>query len=210
MLKAVKLYKTFGTRVLFKNVNFEIYPASIHLLQGNNGVGKSTLFKIITGLLEQSSGTIECELDISQIGYLAHNSFMYPQMTALENIEFWHTLHTKKSAHKDEYMSVLEKFGLSKFAYEKVQIFSRGMVQKLSLARLKMQNPKLYLLDEPSTGLDVSARKMLIDEIIENKRNNASVFWISHNIEYDMQYADFLHILENKTLTSKEIEKGTL
>ncbi len=205
MLKARKLAKNFGSRLIFKNVDFELYPQSIHLLQGNNGVGKSTLFKILAGLLEADAGTIESELTLDKVGYLAHASFLYPELTALENLTFWHALLTKKSLEKDEYMAILEDFSLAKFAHEKTRVFSRGMLQKLTLARLIAQKPNLYLLDEPSTGLDVQARKLLIEKIMQAKNEGACVFWISHDIENDKLFADYVHILENKTMYTQKL-----
>ncbi len=207
MLKATNIAKNFETRLLFKNVNFEILPQSIHLLQGANGAGKSTLFKIILGLLEQDHGEIVTALKHKDVGYIAHALFQYPQFTALENLKFWHNLHTQKTCKDEEYIAILEKVGLALFAHEEVRIFSRGMKQKLNIARLLVQEAKLYLLDEPTTGLDVEARNFLISHILEAKQNGASVFWISHDIENDKKHADFLHILEDKTLKTS-ILKG--
>ncbi len=200
MLKAKKLAKNFGSRLIFKNVDFELYPQSIHLLQGGNGVGKSTLFKIIAGLLEADAGNIETKLLQEEVGYLAHASFLYPELTALENLSFWHRTLSGRSLKENEYMQILEELSLARFAHEKVRIFSRGMVQKLTLARLLAQKPRLYLLDEPSTGLDVQARKLLVEKILQAKENNACVFWISHDIEKDKLFADYLHVLENKSM----------
>ncbi len=205
MLKAKKLAKNFGSRLIFKNVDFELNPQSIHLLQGSNGVGKSTLFKILAGLLEADAGQIETGLTLDKVGYLAHASFMYPELTALENLTFWHSLLTKKSLEKQEYMAILEELSLAKFAHEKTRIFSRGMLQKLTLARLMAQKPSLYLLDEPSTGLDVQARKLLIEKILQAKQENACVFWISHDIENDKIFADYIHVLEDKTMHTEKL-----
>ncbi len=205
MLTAKKLAKNFGSRLLFKNVDFEIYPQSLHLLQGNNGVGKSTLFKILAGLMEADAGNIKTNLQPSELGYLAHASFLYPELTALENLTFWHSLISQKALSKQEYMDILESLSLAKFAHEKVRIFSRGMVQKLTLARLLAQKPKLYLLDEPSTGLDVQARKLLVEKMLEAKEDGASIFWISHDVENDKAFADYVHILENKSMHMQKI-----
>ncbi len=206
MLKATNIAKNFETRLLFKNVDFEILPQSIHLLQGPNGAGKSTLFKIILGLLEQDHGEIITQLLHKDVGYVAHALFQYPQFTALENLKFWHNLHTKKSLTNEEYISILEKVGLGLFAHEEVRIFSRGMKQKLNIARLLVQEPILYLLDEPTTGLDVEARNFLLSHIIEAKERGASIFWISHDIENDKKHADYLHILEDKTLKTIDLK----
>ncbi len=207
MLKAVNIAKNFGGRLLYKNVNFELYPQSIHLLQGKNGSGKSTLFKILCGLLEQDAGTISTDLNISEVGYLAHSSFFYPQLSALENLKFWHKMHSGKSLSDKEYLEILEKVGIGRFAYENIKIFSRGMVQKLSIARLLAQKPKLYLFDEPTTGLDTEARKFLVEQILWAKQEGFCTFWISHDIEKDKEFADYLHIIEDKTLSTQKLKQ---
>lgn len=200
MLKVEKLAKSYKNRLLFKNVDFEILPHSIHLLQGNNGVGKSTLFKILVGIEEQDAGKIETELQLPEVGYLAHTSFLYPQLSALENLKFWHTMHTKQFLKDEEYMQILEDIGLARFAHEQVQIFSRGMLQKLTIARLLAQKPKLFLLDEPSTGLDIHAKDFLIKQILKAKEEGSAIFWISHDVEKDRAFADYIHVLEEKSL----------
>ncbi len=210
MLKVENLAKTFGGRILYKNVNFELYSQSIHLLAGKNGTGKSTLFKILCGLVEEDAGTIKTDLTLADVGYLAHQSFFYPQLSALENLKFWNNVHSSKTLLEEEYLAILEKVGLGRFAYEKVKIFSRGMQQKLSIARLLAQKPKLYLLDEPSTGLDTEAKAFLIEQILQAKEKNASIFWISHDIEKDIEFADYLHTIEQKALITQKIEKGII
>ncbi len=208
MLEVTKLAKSYNNRLLFKNVDFKIFPQSIHLLQGVNGAGKSTLFKILIGLVNSDTGEIKTEIDISEVGYLAHATFLYPQLTALENLRFWHNVHTQKNLKDEEYISILERVGLARFAHEQVRIFSRGMAQKLNIARLLAQKPRLYLLDEPSTGLDIQAKNFLIENIQQAKKEGSAVFWISHDIEQDKQYADYIHTLENKTLTTLDNNKG--
>ncbi len=205
MLEVKNLAKNFGSRLLFRNVDLQLYPQSIHILEGKNGVGKSTLFKIICGLLEPDAGEVKTELNLSEVGYLAHATFLYPQMTALENLKFWHTMNTGKTLTEKEYMTILESVGLVKFAHEKVRIFSRGMSQKLTIARLLAQKPKLYMLDEPSTGLDTDAKNFLIEKILEAKQEGACVFWISHDVDRDKQYADFIHTIENKSLITSQV-----
>ncbi len=209
MLRVKKLAKTFGTRILFKNVEFEILPQSIHILQGANGAGKSTLFKILLGFIEQDAGEIESELNINEIGYVGHATFQYPELSALENLRFWHNLHTKKELATKDYLALLEEVGLARFANEPTRIFSRGMAQKLNIARLLLQKPKLYLLDEPSTGLDVQARAFLVNHILKAKEDGAAVFWISHDIEKDKAYADYLHSLEHQKLTTLALSKNS-
>ncbi len=208
MLEVKKLAKSYNNRLLFKNINFEIFPHSIHLLEGANGAGKSTLFKILIGLVNSDAGEIKTKIDISEVGYLAHATFLYPQLTALENLRFWHNTHTQKNFTDEEYINILEIVGLARFAHEQVRIFSRGMAQKLNIARLIAQKPKLYLLDEPSTGLDTQAKNFLITHIQDAKKAGSAIFWISHDKEQDRQYADYIHLLENKTLATINTEEN--
>ena len=90
--------------------------------------------------------------------------------------------------------------GLAKHAHERAGIFSRGMAQRLNLARLLLSEPSLILLDEPATGLDVSSRRMLMELMLKARSEGAAVLWISHDTASDARHADRILTLENRSL----------
>ena len=93
MLKLTGVGKLFGSRVVLRNVSLETQPGTVSLLVGANGAGKTTLLKIMAGLARPSAGTVERHCDPGELGYLGHATFIYPGLSALENLAFWSRLH---------------------------------------------------------------------------------------------------------------------
>ncbi len=193
--------KSFDLRLLYKNVNFTIYPADIVLLTGKNGSGKSTLLKLAAGLSKPSKGKISYSLPPEQSAYLGHATFLYPQLTAFENLEFWiKAFGLQKDNFKERILQTLKLVNLHKFADDTVNIFSRGMAQRLNIARIILQDPSFLLLDEPCTGLDLDSKAIFYACIDEFKAKNACILWVSHDLQADKKYANkFMHI-EDKSI----------
>lgn len=196
VLSVHKAAKFFGNRLIFKNVSCELERGEVLLVAGPNGAGKSTLMKIMAGLASASAGEIELRLEPEQVAYLGHDTFIYPALTASENLKFWASMYGCKSddATVD---AALERVGLLRFAAEKAGGFSRGMSQRLNLARVWMVQPQLIFLDEPGTGLDVKSLGMLRDEIRQFRSSGVSVVWISHHVAEDCGIADKVLELAN-------------
>lgn len=212
LLRLKKIAKIYGNRLIFKGISLEIAPGGITLLVGANGAGKSTLLKIMAGLVRPDEGEVLTELAASDIGYLGHQTFIYPHFSARENLAFWAGLYmpkkdAKNGTHRERYAArnaaidgVLARVGLQDFAEEQAGAFSRGMAQRLNLARVLMQRPKLLLLDEPTTGLDARSKAVLDGELLAAAEHGAGIVWISHSLEDDLAKADFLVMLENHAL----------
>lgn len=200
--------KTFDMRLLYKNVNILLYPSNITLLTGNNGTGKSTLLRIAAELCRPTHGSITCNVPKAQCAYLGHATFIYPQLTAYENLEFWtHAVRGKKPA-KSEIMSVLKQVNLEKFTHDPAGIFSRGMSQRLNIARIILQDPTFLLLDEPSTGLDTESKTIFYNCIQSFAQKKACILWVSHDAEADSKYATHLMHIEKQGITFQEIKKN--
>ncbi len=156
------LSKSFGETPVLRDVNLKLFAGRAAVLIGGNGAGKSTLLRILGGLSRPSAGRVtvfgEDSLSLShqsrrRIGMLSHQSWLYPNLTARENIEFYATLYgvPHSQAACDRW---LDQVGLLAVADERVRSFSRGMEQRLSLARAMLVEPMLLLLDEPFAALD--------------------------------------------------------
>jgi heme exporter protein A len=197
LLTAKQISKFFGPKLVFKNIDLSVAEGEIVLLVGANGTGKSTLLRILSGLARPTQGNVQSELDEAGIGYMGHETFIYPQMTALENLRFWARLYGLQSEYK-HYMGLLKKVGLAGLAQERPAHFSRGMIQRLSLARVLLIEPVLLFLDEPSTGLDRSSQGLLKEEIIAARTRGAGIVWVSHHEEDDLQLANRVFVLKDK------------
>ena len=165
MLELDRVAKLYGVKVIFKEVSCAFTAGSVSLLVGGNGAGKSTLMRIMAGLSRPSAGRVrQAESGTRsgglRLGYLGHATFLYPGLTALENLAFWRTAHGLRLSRSD-LLTGLERVGLAAHAHERAGVFSRGMAQRLNLARVLMIEPDLLLLDEPGTGLDAASLALL-------------------------------------------------
>lgn len=197
LLTARQVSKFFGPKLVFKDVNLTVAANEVVLLVGANGAGKSTLLKILAGLGRATAGSIHSEPDEGSIGYMGHETFIYSQLTALQNLHFWAKFYGLQARDK-QYMALLQKVGLGGLAQERPLHFSRGMTQRLSLARVLLLRPALLFLDEPSTGLDKSSQRLLKQEILAARLRGAGIIWVSHHEEEDVKLADKVLVLKDK------------
>lgn len=186
--------KFYGDRLIFKNLDIEVAAGRALMVVGVNGAGKSTLLRLMAGLSKPSAGSVESSLDRSEMAYLGHQTFLYAEASALENLRFWTGLHGLHLS-EDDLMSALTRVGLAPFAEERAGHFSRGMAQRLNLARVFLISPKLLFLDEPDTGLDEASKAVLHQEIERARAAGHAVVWVSHHLERDLPRADdVLHL----------------
>lgn len=198
MLELVRVAKTYGVKVIFKDVSCAFAPGTVSMLVGGNGAGKSTLMRVMAGLSRPSAGLARLAENV-RVGYLGHATFLYPGLTALENLAFWRDACGLALSRKD-IMAALERVGLEAHAQERAGVFSRGMAQRLNLARILMQEPNLLLLDEPGTGLDANSLALLRREVAEARSRDACVILISHDLAGDAPLADRLLALDGRRL----------
>ncbi len=208
MIQVHEITKSFGSKRALDAVSFSVEHGEYVALLGANGAGKTTLTRILATLSRPSSGHIEiagfspkkaANLIRHNIGVMSHYSFLYDDLTAEENLHFYgrmynvHNFRTKSS-------DLLNQVDLFSRRYDKVGTFSRGMQQRLSLARALLHNPPILLLDEPFAGLDISAAEMvksLLDELIANDK---TVLLTVHDIDYALENSTRLLILKQGKL----------
>jgi len=216
LLKNVR--KNFGSFKAIRDISIEIEAGSSLALLGPNGAGKTTLLKLISGITKPTSGIISVfghepwkfnEKLRKKIGMVSHNPFLYNELTAMENLTFYGKIYGVQNLNKkiDE---LLRKMRLENRKHSYVKSFSRGMKQRLSIARALLNDPELLILDEPTSGLDIVGRKELL-EYLRNYRNNRTVLLATHNLE-EAKICDEVAIILNGKLVhvfemSDEIEK---
>jgi len=198
LIEAEGLSKFFGVKPVFRKLDFCVDPGQVVLVLGENGSGKSTLLRILAGLLQPSGGRLHVGTEPGEVGYVGHQPYVYPGLSAWGNLRFWARLHGI-SADKRRMEQALARFGLERIKHEPVAFYSRGMLQRLNLARVLCLGPRVYLLDEPSTGLDTSARAVLHEVIGELRGKGCVVLWVSHYPERDMFLADRMVHLKDRS-----------
>jgi len=180
ILEARALAKLFGVTPVFSGVELTVGPGEGVLIIGRNGAGKSTLMKTLSGLVAPTSGkSLVCgresrhlKTSDRRVGVLAHQSMLYPNLTARENLEFYGELYALPSPPESA-SHWLERMDLAAAAEKRVRTFSRGMEQRLAIARALLPEPDLLLLDEPFAALDrdgVALVTGLIKDAIARRR----------------------------------------
>ncbi|MDR2820393.1 MAG: ABC transporter ATP-binding protein [Desulfovibrio sp.] len=199
VLELDRVAHSYGQTLVFRDISCKFGAGSVTLLLGGNGAGKSTLLRVMAGLTRPSFGTVRFAEKSGKIGHLAHSTFVYPALTALENLTFWREAYCL-AATRDEMFKILERVGLAARACDRAGTFSRGMAQRLNLARILLLDPDVLLLDEPDTGLDAASRALLRRELLEARGRGACVVLASHDIASDAPLADRVLLLENGRL----------
>lgn len=188
-IEASHLTKTFGTRKAVDDVTFVLPKGAFLSIFGPNGAGKTTLLNMISTLSRPSSGTLAVAgFDVKErpeevrhrIGYISHLSMLYPDLTAEENLMFYARLYgvNDPQARID---FLLDAVGLAHRKLDTVRTFSRGMIQRASIARALVHDPEIVLLDEPYSGLDPHAVD-IFDGLIEKVRAGRTFVMVSHDL----------------------------
>jgi heme exporter protein A len=207
MLETKKLVKSFGERAVLRSLDLTIRQGEFVMLLGANGAGKTTLLRIMSMLMRPTDGVVElagirsdkAKPSIRElIGVISHQTFLYEDLNAYENLGFYGQLYgVRKIKHRID--EVLEIVGLTGRAQDRVRTYSRGMQQRLSIARAILHNPPVLLLDEPDTGLDRQASDMLSNLIREMAIENTArtVLMTTHNLERGLMMCNRVIVLAN-------------
>lgn len=203
MLEARRISKHVGDRFILTDISFRAEPGALLAIFGPNGAGKSTLLRILALLSVPTSGEVWINGQLatedhgllrSRIGLLSHQSFLYEALSAMENLDFYGRLYGLPDRQRRVHEAI-DTAGLSLFAHDPVRTYSRGMQQRLAIARTLLHDPDILLLDEPYTGLDQSARGLLDRLISEAKERGRTILLVSHDTAEGLRTADQVLIL---------------
>lgn len=186
---ATGVRRRFGPLEALKGVDLAVEEGSSIALFGSNGAGKTTLLRVLAGLLRPTGGRVELfgvPLPGSpqlrrRLGVVAHDSFLYPDLSALENLRYYARLYGVTDARRPS--ELLASFGLAAAASRPVRTYSRGMLQRVSLARAILHRPDLLLLDEPFAGLDPGVSALLERTLLSLHAAGATIVFSSHDLE---------------------------
>jgi len=191
-----RLERSFGRLSVLRGLDLELERGASMALLGANGSGKTTLLRLLAGLLRADGGlctVLGCRLPLAadmreRIGYLGHESWLYGDLSARENLEFYCRLYGVRD--KGAVDSLLARVGLLRAAARRVRSFSRGMVQRLALARTLLHDPELLLLDEPFTGLDRDGVELLEELVTERRAAGTTLLIVTHDLPRVSALAD--------------------
>ena len=213
-ITAAKLSKRYGAHRALAGVDLELTAGHLCALLGPNGAGKSTLLGIVSTLVRPSGGEVIYREGSAarehddrlrgEIGVLAHAALIYGELTAVENLAFWGKLYGVADAEARA-AALLDEVGLDDKARHRVaRGYSRGMLQRLSLARALLHRPRVLLLDEPFTGLDRGGAQALARSLGHAKRDGCLVLVITHDLETISDLTDHVAVLQRGRLVHEE------
>lgn len=190
-LSASQITKYFGHRAVVKKADLMINAGEVVAIFGPNGAGKTTFIKILATLLRPTSGKLEIEgtnaiADYAKVrkmlGVIVHEHLAYPTLTPFENLKFFGQMSGVEHL-ETRCKTLLNEVGLQQFVHEPLQIFSRGMTQRFMIARALLHHPSILLFDEPFSGLDTSAKQLVLDRITQERQNGKGILITTHNTE---------------------------
>ena len=160
ILSVEKLQCKRNNFILFNCISFKVFEGGLVIIKGNNGTGKTSLLHSLCGLVS-FEGKVNWKIEKKKIGYLGHHMGLKDYETAEEFIAFWKKIYNSK-VNSDK---IIKFFSLDKFLYKPIGALSFGQKKKLSFARLSLLESKIWLLDEPFSGMDNKNKKLIADAI---------------------------------------------
>jgi len=202
-IAARALTKTFGSFDALKGIDLHLKKGEFLTLFGPNGAGKTTLIKLLSTLAKPTSGTLtvagydaskEAGKVRASVGVISHDPYLYENLSAFENIKFFGEMYSVPDT-TTRAKELIELIGLGARTHDLVRTFSRGMKQRLSVARSIVHDPSVLLLDEPYTGLDQKGTRIFGDTLKWLKSHERTILMTTHNIDEGLQLSDRVGII---------------
>ncbi|MDH3975201.1 MAG: heme ABC exporter ATP-binding protein CcmA [Deltaproteobacteria bacterium] len=198
MIEVSGLRKSYGSVDALRGVDLKVNKGEFLTLFGPNGAGKTTLLKILSTIIRPTSGKVlidgleinEAHQDIRRkIGVISHKTFLYGDLTALENLLFYARIYDLPNP-EERSSELIKEVGLGGREHHLVRTFSRGMEQRLSIARAIIHEPNIIYLDEPYSGLDQHAALMLRNLLKKLHTETRTIIMTTHNILHGLEISD--------------------
>lgn len=224
MLNLINVSKRYNSNKLnaVDNLSLKLDEGEVLGLIGSNGAGKSTTVSMIATLLKPDSGRIMfMDKDIVKypkairmnLGYVPQNIALYETLSGDDNLRFWsRAYHVGKDDFTEQYKKVCDIIGFtSDMLHKKVKYYSGGMKRRLNIAAALMHKPKLVILDEPTAGVDINSRNLILESINELSRNKTAIIYVGHYMEEVEKICDRICILNNgKCVINEKLENALI
>ena len=208
MIRAEKLGRRFGDYVAVEDVNVDIAKGEVFGVLGPNGAGKTTTLRLLTGLVAPTSGRAEVagisvidepERVRTKVGILTETPGLYARLDAIENLRFYADVYGVRDP-LPKIQHYLERFGLWSRRHEPVGAFSKGMRQKLAIARAVLHDPEVVFLDEPTSALDPESSRIVRDLVEELRAAGRTIVLCTHNLDEAERLCDRIGVLKRTLL----------
>jgi len=201
------LVKQFGRFAALRGVTAEFAPGRLYAILGDNGAGKTTLLRSLAGLTPPTRGSIsilgtrDVRSVCSQLGYMAHPSLLYDEMSGMENLEYFARLYG--ITDEQRCADVIEAVNLDPALTRPVGQYSQGMRQRMSLARALLNDPKILLLDEPFSNVDVRSAREMVRLLVGLRDAGKTIFVVTHQASLLADAADEFVWMEAGQIVSR-------
>ncbi len=219
MIKISGLRKSYGSVDALRGIDLNVRLGEFLTLFGPNGAGKTTLLKILSTIVRPTSGKVMIDgLDLQEahheirrkIGVISHKTYLYGDLTALENLLFYARMYDVEHP-VDRAMELIREVGLEGRENHQVRTFSRGMEQRLSIARALIHDPNIIYLDEPYSGLDQHAALILRNLLKKLHTQDRTIIMTTHNITHGLEISDRIVIqLKGKIVFEDRTDNHTV
>jgi len=214
MIESIKVTKAFGLRPVLRGVDLTVAAGEFVALFGPNGAGKTTFLRILSTLTRPTTGMVRiagwelpkyADQARGLLGVVSHQPLLYGDLSAEENLRFYARMYAlDKTGREERIAAVLDQVGLKKRAADLVRTFSRGMQQRLAIARAVLHDPPVLLFDEPYTGLDQDAAASLDGVLKSVAARGRTVIMTTHDLMRGVQMADRVVILSKGVIAFEE------
>lgn len=211
-----KLRKTYPghNKQVISGLDLTIEAGEIYGFLGPNGAGKTTTVNVISGLITPDSGKVSLfERDYNtdkryikqHLGIVPQNIALFPELTAVENLKIFGNIYGIPCAElRKRINDYLELYGLSEYADKRVSTFSGGMKRSINLIVGVLHNPDFLILDEPTVGIDVQSKKIIIDSLQEMNKRGMTILYTSHDMEEAATICSKVGIIDNGRLIAED------
>jgi heme exporter protein A len=211
-IEAKRLIKSYGEHYALRGIDLSVKWGDFLAILGPNGAGKTTLLKVLATIVKPSSGEVsvagfnlkeDAVKGRNRIGVVLHQPLLYDDLSAYENLKFYGKMY-EVSDLKDRINQLIAQVGLESRMHDPVRTLSRGMQQRLAIARALIHDPPILLLDEPGTGLDQQASAMLANIIISTLTRQRTVIMTTHSLEQGAALGNRIAIMADGKIAYEE------
>jgi ABC-2 type transport system ATP-binding protein len=211
-ISAVNLYKVYkgAGKAAVDHISFKVEQTEIFGLLGPNGAGKTTVINMLCGLIQPNSGAVKiCSYDVKTqlkkikplIGVVPQEIALYPNFTANEHIKIFTGLYGFKNRfRKEATQKLLNRFGLMSHRQKKIMQYSGGMKRRLNLIVAMLHHPKVLILDEPTVGIDVQSKVVILENLKAINQKGTAIVYTSHQMDEAEKFCTDIAIIDNGRL----------
>lgn len=196
-----------------KALDLHIEAGEIFGLLGPNGAGKTTLLSMLSSLIKPSAGSLSIDTlnfeehknQLKQIlGIVPQEYALYPELTAFENLQYFGSMYGRKGTSlKDDILKELDVLGLTEFAHKRIKTFSGGMKRRVNLIASMLHNPKVLFLDEPTVGVDVQSKNVIMAHLQKLNEQGTTIIYTSHHLNEAELFCNRVAIIDRGVIVAK-------